>query len=433
MSNNTYLLSPTGVCANCEDSAAEKDIVKCLVCEYQFHAVCKLYDKATAISAKTFFGMFKTVKTNFCWMCDICLTKSEENKVASVNEKIAEVSTNLDSMKEMIQNLTTLVNNNKPTVYTEELKQNITEDLMKKLSSDITDQINAGFDSLKNDPPDDYPELVPPTSTVWKKKSKVKEIRTSLLVKRNAAQGTSIDVEQLEQTAVENGIPLNSVHVTESGDTFINLPDQSSRDKLQPLIRVSAPDNEVITLKSKLPSIALLGVTKEYTKPEIIDKIKKQNEVIRLLADEGSHLSVLYTKSPGDDDDKPYHQVVLKVSPDIRRAISNHDNRIHMGKLVHRVVDRFYVRRCNTCHEYGHYQDKCLNKATPLCGYCTENHRSSDCQKKSGPKHAFACINCKKGGFEHKGHSAFWFNCPAYKEQQKKLQRAIDYDYASNV
>ena len=430
--NNLYLLSSTGVCDNCDESAAEKDIVKCFVCENQFHAVCKLYDKATAISVTTFFGMFKKAKNNFCWICDICLTKSEENKVASVNEKIAQVNNNVDAMKAMILNLSDLVNN-KPEVNTDQLKRSITADLMEKLAGDITDQITSGFERLKSDKlQDEFPALQPPTPPVWqKKKGKAKENRTSLLVKHNSELGRSIDIEQLEQTAVENGIPLNSIHVTQTGDTFINLPDQSSSDRLQPLLRNSDPDNEVITLKSKLPSIALLGVTKEHTKSEIINKIKQQNEVVRVLADDGSHLSVLYTKPPGNDPDKPYHQVVLRVSPDIRRAISNHDNRLHMGKLVHRVVDRFYVRRCNTCHEYGHYQDKCPNKATPVCGYCADNHRSSDCAKKSGSTQAFNCINCKRKGLDHKGHSAFWFNCPAYKEQQKKLQNGIDYDYSN--
>ena len=164
-----------------------------------------------------------------------------------------------------------------------------------------------------------------------------------------------------------------------------------------------------------------------------MNMIQKQNEVIRVLVEEGSHLSVLYTKPPGEgEDNKPYHQVVLRVSPDIRRAISNHGNKIHMGKLVHRVVDRFYVRRCNICQAYGHYQDECTRPTSPICGYCSEEtHFSRDCTKKSGSNHAFSCYNCKNSSLDHKGHSTFWHNCPSYKAVQKKLERAIDYDYSN--
>jgi hypothetical protein len=159
--------------------------------------------------------------------------------------------------------------------------------------------------------------------------------------------------------------------------------------------------------------------------------IKKQNEVIKVLVDDGSHLSVLYTKPPRQGVDKPYHQVVLRCSPDIRRAISNHDNHIFMGKMWHRVVDRFYIRRCNICQTYGHYQDKCPTPATPVCGYCAEPHLSTACPKKSGAPRDYSCINCKSRGLDHQGHSTFWFNCCAYKEQQKKLERSIDFDYSN--
>ena len=263
----------------------------------------------------------------------------------------------------------------------------------------------------------------------------MKESRTSLLVKRNADSGATLDVNKLEKTIVDNGIPVNSIHVSETGDTYVNLPDQKSRDKLQPLIREYEPSNEIVHLKSKLPTIALLGVTKEYPKPEIVEMIRKQNEVINTLVEKGSMLQVVFTKAPIDEN--PYHQVVLRVSPDIRRAINNANNKIHMGghqgRLVHTVVDRFYIKRCNACQQFGHYQTKCPTPTVTICGYCMDDtHASKNCPKKAGPKTSYQCRNCLAADLNHQGHSTFWLKCPAYIEQQKKLSRVIDYDYDSN-
>ena len=37
------------------------------------------------------------------------------------------------------------------------------------------------------------------------------------------------------------------------------------------------------------------------------------------------------------------------------------------------------------------------------------------------------CVNCKDAPGAGCGHSAFWFNCPAYKTAQKKLRGTIPY------
>ena len=432
MSDTLYLLSSKGNCSYCKKSAEDKEIVICIACDQRFHAVCNTYDKNTAICVKTFFPMFLTSKPGFGWRCDVCITKSEINNISTVHEKMNSLDVKIDSLADTVKTLVDLVAN-KLAITLQDVNKNISDEITSKITTEfdkIKSSITTDITALKM--PEQITTIDSPTvpSTVWDNREKVKEVRTSLLIKRNAASGTAIDIDKLEKTAIANGIPVNSVHVTESGDTFINLPDKASRDKLQPLLRDTDPTNEIVTLKSKLPTIALLGVTREYSKPETINMILKQNEVVRLLVEDGSHLSVLYTKAPVEG--KQYHQLVLRVSPHIRRAITNQNNKLHMGKLVHKVVDRFYIRRCNRCQTYGHHQDKCPTPRTPVCGYCAENtHMSTDCPIKSGPNSAFSCHNCKSKDLVFKGHSTFWYNCTSYKEQQRKLERSINYDYSN--
>ena len=208
------------------------------------------------------------------------------------------------------------------------------------------------------------------------------------------------------------------------------MPNKESGDKLHPIIRDIQPNNEIKILKSKLPSIALLGVTQPLTKDVIVKRILSQNVVVRDLVEEGSHLSVVYTKAPVNEN--PYHQVVLRVDPAIRRGIKKIGDIIYMGKQLHRVRDRFYIRRCNTCQGYGHHQDKCPTPQTPICGYCSANHKSNDCPIKADPPRSYSCHNCKSKDLASSGHSTFWHHCPSYKEMQKKLERTIDYDYNLN-
>ena len=433
MSDNNYLLSSTGQCPSCEIKAETKDIIQCLSCENYFHAVCEQSGKASAICVPSFFPIYRRAKSGFNWLCDVCLTKFEANKVATANEKIDALDQKVDGLTNLMQNVINLVTA-KPDANLDAFKE--------KLSADINSKITEGFADMKlsfqeevtklKSSENNGPSDAPVGSTAWGNRDKVKEIRTSLLIKRDAASGRPVDVDKLEKSAIDHGIPVNSIVVSESGDTFVNLPDKASSDRLQPLIRNAEPTNEIISLKSKLPTVSLLGVTRENTKTEIINMILKQNDTIRALQENGSHVSVLYTRAPAED--KPYHQVVLRVSPDIRRAISNLGNRIHMGRLVHKVVDRFYVRRCNICQCYGHYEDRCPTPTSPICGYCSEtSHISKDCPKKGGLKATYNCNNCKKRDFASSGHSTFWYNCPAYKEQQKKLESSIDYDYNSQV
>ena len=428
-----FELNTTGQCSSCSKKITEEKL-QCSHCETIFHATCTTGDPLC--TNKTFLRTFVTASTNklnFSWKCDVCCTLAEADKVATLSQQLSGIRDALvkltgktQTVDELKKELKTQMSN-EFTLLTESFNSSITSQ-MREIRSDFQKELEKLNVKKREIQPDDGDSQTRSSNTVWDRKDKVKEMRSSLIAKFNEETQTSLDVDKLEKAAIAHGIPLNSVHVTESGDTFVNLPDKASSDKLQPLLREM--NHETVTLKSKLPSVALMGVTRKYSKIEVVETILKQNEVIRSLVEKGSHLSVVYTKEPGED--STYHQVVLRVSPDIRRAMHNHGNKLHMGKVVHKVVNRFYIRRCNVCQCYGHYQEKCPTPRSPVCGYCSSNeHLSKDCPIKDGPTKDFSCNNCKSQKLEFKGHSTFWHNCSAYKAQQKKLERSIDYDYSN--
>ena len=126
--------------------------------------------------------------------------------------------------------------------------------------------------------------------------------------------------------------------------------------------------------------------------------------------------------------------MIARVTPAVRDEIRRMGNKIHIGLANYHVLDRFYIKRCNKCQSYHHYENVC-NKHV-ICGYCTsQEHVSKDCPKKnSSPKKEHSCYNCVTSGKDesvYKGHNTMWYHCPTYIVEQNKLKKTINYDYNS--
>ena len=199
-----------------------------------------------------------------------------------------------------------------------------------------------------------------------------------------------------------------------------------------PLLKSSViPENQIVTLKSKLPTIAISGIQDKHEKQDLVDQICKQNSDIAALVTKGSTLEVVFIKNP--DEKYSTSQAVVRVSPEIRDAIKQNSNRLYIGLVACRVTDRFYIKRCNNCQQFGHYELTCPKKPNMCCGYCRSGaHKSVNCPIKNEDHSKHSCCNCEALGKDFKGHSALYYNCPAYLAEQDKLKRSIGYNYNLN-
>ena len=143
--------------------------------------------------------------------------------------------------------------------------------------------------------------------------------------------------------------------------------------------------------------------------------------------DAGSTFSVVYCKSPpSEGGEKKFHQVVLRVSEDIRKVIKSNNNKLFADLTAYRVVDRFYVKRCNRCQKFGHYEKDC--ECDERCGYCAGEHLTVNCREVAAEDHEnHKCINCHEKGKDPHKHSAMWYKCPTYIEMQKKMKQSIPF------
>ena len=132
-----------------------------------------------------------------------------------------------------------------------------------------------------------------------------------------------------------------------------------------------------------------------------------------------------------DADNDTVHQIVARVSEDIRQVLQSAGDKIFIGFSAHRVFDRFYVKACAKCHRFGHYHADC--QSAPSCGFCGEgSHESKNCPvHQSKEQSKYKCVNCEDKGKPHEGHSSHWHKCPSYIDEQKKMKINIPY-YAKN-
>ena len=403
-----FKLDIQGKCDTCCMKAKESEIIQCQVCEFYFHGLCDSQDgKNDGIAKETYLGLYKrkSTKKNFSWKCDVCLTVSEQTQASTVKDMISQLMDRFTRFETQLPDIIRAIVKEE----SEKIDVNRTNDL-EELSSNIAAKITEPVKTV--------------SVTPWNDTERLEGMKASLLIKPDEA-GNPVNAKTVKKIVMDNGVPVNKVVVTSTGDTFINLPDQKSRDKLFPLLK--SDKNDVVLLKSKLPTISILGVTDELTKGEIKSSLCNQNPFLsKLVVEDKEELEVIYTRPPPAD--RNYHQVTVRVSPLIRKYIKDQGDKLFLCSKSCRVEDSFHIKRCNSCQKFGHYASNCKDDTAPVCGYCGEGHRSNDCLLKSSHRRTHLCCNCRDAELgDHEGHNTFDRKCPAYKIQQKKLESSIAY------
>ena len=267
-------------------------------------------------------------------------------------------------------------------------------------------------------------------TSLWSNENRVKNIKASLVIRNKPGctenSNKEADLQKLKTLAISNRIPVSRVGFDTNGNTFIDCPSVTDRNKLQPLIASDFVHKEVTAVKEKFPCISIVGIEDEVTKSNLVMQLTKQNPKIETLVNAGEEFTVLFVKSTHSG-----YNAVARVSPKIRTAIRSERNRIFHGVTCCKVYDRFHIKRCNNCQGYGHFKDDCTKSS--CCAYCTGNHDSQQCNLKDCEDTEHSCVNCKTAGKDDfTGHTAFSWKCPTYIAAQTRLKSTIPYYETSN-
>ena len=376
MSSQQFIIDRQGKCCSCSQTISDTELIHCGTCKQYFHALCSSVEKTDQISTKSLLSLFNSASTrnNFKWFCDSCLTKYEANQVSTLENRFSEL---VDKVSHIASELSTMKN----AITTE-------------------------------------PSSIPTSSTgknVWNDPARVQHVRSSLVVKASSPSEGGLNsgldaskMKELKDIAVKNRIPVSNIGTSKNGHTLIHCPTAAARDKLNTILAENFTEKEIVPLKEKLPCITINDIVKTesdvITKDSIFEQIKNQNHDIAQMIDDGEEFKVLFIKN---DPKSSSFSAVARVSCKIRDLIKSNRHRLFIGISSCRVYDRFYIKRCNNCQDFGHYEDKCTKSVK--CGYCGLNHKSNTCHLKDlKDVSKLKCPNCTTN-FPNKacGHSAF--------------------------
>ena len=414
------LVTPDGKCSTCLAENVHGEMVCCLLCEKNFHALCfelkdsrKVYNCDNACSPTLLKNINQLTASkkksvrfgNFVFVCDSCLTNREQNKAAEVTthvhllqQKMSSMESDIAVIKDLLKSSTTHAN--KPNPY----------------------QLSVPQPDDKRDNP-------------WNDTVRVEKLRHPATVVIQGDSGETVPLTDLENIITSNSIEANNTFKNKDGHTVVTLASQANRTKLVSALKHDYPHSDLRQPKVKLPTISISGIKGEITADLLKGQIMKLYPEIQSLVESGETFTVLSVRKQRNySDENKLHQATIRVSNCIRKFIENRDDYLSIGLYRCKIYDHFYVKRGNKCQKFGHYKAECISPES-VCSECSGNHDSLQCPEKSKVSFHPSCVNCKKSkdNSEQHTHSAADRSCPAYQSEQNKLKNSISYYTQKNL
>ena len=257
----------------------------------------------------------------------------------------------------------------------------------------------------------------------------------SLIVVEKPAEEEETDEEQnkLKWSEVTKRAITSKAGVEKSwinsktGQAMFLCNSEKSKNALLPHVEEVYRNRKINTPKPRLPTISVPFIHGNYEKEELLKVLHDQNEE-RGINFSKDNSQVLFTVPMKDKEG--LHQAVIRVSESIREKIKTNGDRLCIGINSCPVYDRFFIKRCNRCQSYHHFQnDNGGCKKDKVCALCTGNHDTRSCRT---DEHMHKCANCVRTGKDDFMHAAYSLDCPTYKEEQDKLKKSIHY-YTKNT
>lgn len=413
-----------GTCTTCDAKPTAMGVIECNSCGEKFHAACSKAEKSDKICTDTLLRNYSqnSTKKNFMWYCDPCLTIYEHNKQCGLEEKLNSLLAKFEIMVNVVTSAKDEISSNTKAIsaLVDQTKHAQGNRQSNSCASNVGDNVwkHTGESNVLKSLADTSLQQQQQAKRDREKRDaarrKKKANQASLIVKCDE-KGTSPDLSQIRDVAINYGIPINQVNVTSNKNAVITLPDQETLDKLKPLLtaKPTLKQHDISNVKIKQPRITVANVDRRCAE-NFTDTLRVQNPTIAELIDGGETFEDVYFNKDSTSTTTVVH---VTVSEKIRTFIKNRGNRVFLGLKSCRVYDKRNVNRCYDCHDYSHIANHCDKQA--CCGYCaSDNHVSDDCPLKTdlvANKNKLLCINCKRENLDCVGHSVYWPHCPVYK------------------
>ena len=182
-------------------------------------------------------------------------------------------------------------------------------------------------------------------------------------------------------------------------------------------------------MEKNLPRLTIFGAHDVESADVAKEEILCKNTFLKTLVDNNKVFEVLFMKKGNG-----FSNLIIKVDPEIRKAIFENGAKLYLGLNRCRVSDSFPFKVCYNCQKTCcHLSDKCpLKNEKMVCRFCSENHRSADCPVKTNVA-MHKCVNCldssnnkiKNNGNSHYSNSN---ECPLVQSIISNIKLNTEYE-----
>lgn len=417
----------------------EKDVIKCMKCNLQFHTPCLLQPIQEE--------HLKIISENpsFWWFCLECVSAKPNDAQNTVQPDVsANISTDVllqstlqTFKKEMLQLVSETIDHKLkdfPKTGTEPAKSDNTSNSWPKLRPAYASV--TGESSGKSPPPPGGP---PPRQE--KSKNTKPDNHVLVLEPKETCDASSKGFNKAtmkDVNAAISGINVNFCKTKNTGAVTIGFSDKASKDtaekKLNQCSRLSA-NFSTRSVTKMLPKVSLNGINevifgdctdRDEMKSILLKDILKRNSNVKDLIDASNDetLEVVLIQKSMPSEDEVSFSAVLKMSSKVRKAIHNNGNKLFVSLSRCNVSSNYHILQCYHCQKPGHHSNNCPGKhLDPVCLYCGGNHVSKSCPDKS-KKCCINCLNssnpkCRENAYTH---NACALNCPVLKPYRERIK-----------
>ena len=394
--SDQFKIDENGNCPSCNKISAPGEHVKCYSCNKLVHVICSGASNDEKVATKTMINGYLTssTKRNFVFYCDKCLTELEISKTQTESKRIENLEKNMFGINNQLSKIMELLSNQDKSKNDKETI--VTTNYLSK------DNIWSNSERLAN--------------------VKAPEPKSVLIINKDGDSQKNIETQNIvEKIVVDNDITLAESHKRKDGDLVLVCKSEEERNELKNLVEIANMEIQMNAPKSKQASITLVGLSRAFNKDELMNMILR-NEFIKTFSIKNKiedHIKIHVIKPLRN---KPtVYQAFASVSPILREGIREHQDKIIIGLIACKVYDRKQTRRCNNCQLYGHFAKNCPTSTTPVCGKCSENHRTDQCNQEERK-----CINCVRNNHNELNHPVFYHKCPVLVDHIKELQNDLN-------
>ena len=382
-----------GTCTRC-DNKCENESMKCFGCEEYYHVLNCANSPKPQVTPTFNKGWDNMVQNyvNIQYICDACIHDKKLKNDIVVSNRMCVMEENLKLMKENM------------------------EKKFIALQESVGKLVNQKNEYEINNPALPAPAM-PPGQQVQSTANR------SVIVIKKKKNGPKHEIEKIHQAAVKTNASVSNAYHNNEGDAVIVLENQESRESMLPVIQdeIDPEQFTVVTPKQRQQTITIINIAREYTKDELLERVKSQNTWRFSGIDVNeTNFKVIYFKKQFKNPE--FYKAVVRVSNELRHRIEIAGDKLNIGVTSCAVYDDFFVKRCNRCQRLNHWKDACPDDIPVVCGRCAGNHETLTCHSEDRK-----CVNCSQAGYTEISHETSSLNCRAYKEAQQKLQSTINY------